>query len=632
MEKFKVGDWVIDDSANKPEARKIIQIEGKALFITSASCFYSSNDFLRLATPEEIAKVAEEFVLPAKWCIKVTEENKNIIWKWAEFTFSCNTASHRYVSSDKTHFGGQYGTYDYTEITFDQFKKYVLKEKVIDKEELLREARKRYPVGTKFDNHNLGYTCTQTIIKQDFYVLDDLSEVSANKDSTDGTGSYTIYKNDKWAKIVQDTLGVEDLVENEIYVTSYPNQGNYIFKYQSRGYEPWINDKSKLYHLNYSNIRPINGFTEFKVAQFSDRQWLEKCIEADKFIPKEEALKSKEMKFEVGKWYKCSCNNNFYRYKSHTKDKFINDAVINFYDSQENGVGYIERLKTDTCLEYFNPDAICSDSEIKSYLPTNYNNTVSNEWWKTLKKGDVVRCIANPGKVVSRKVGQEYIVQEDFKGSIEYTYYHASTDFEDWKLVKRANEVEKWSVGTYVVFKIKKLNHSKGEIGRIVSKDTTTFDLEDEKRIGYTSAYAEDLEWFPNLQEAQAFAKSLVKEEKYKIDDATCHECNGEGKVMVAKLYPSGHTEVWETCETCSGEGYIEEEKEHEKHDFKQASDVSAWLHGEEYVKKFNWNGLTIKSHLSSIFTKEIDDDKVQLPKFVLNKDYTNYFEKELEN
>lgn len=37
-----------------------------------------------------------------------------------------------------------------------------------------------------------------------------------------------------------------------------------------------------------------------------------------------------------------------------------------------------------------------------------------------------------------------------------------------------------------------------------------------------------------------------------------CEACKGEGVQMVAKMYPSGHTEVNETCEECDGEGQIE--------------------------------------------------------------------------
>ena len=38
-----------------------------------------------------------------------------------------------------------------------------------------------------------------------------------------------------------------------------------------------------------------------------------------------------------------------------------------------------------------------------------------------------------------------------------------------------------------------------------------------------------------------------------------CPSCGGTGEQMVAKLYPQGHTEVWESCDFCDGEGDFEE-------------------------------------------------------------------------
>ena len=38
-----------------------------------------------------------------------------------------------------------------------------------------------------------------------------------------------------------------------------------------------------------------------------------------------------------------------------------------------------------------------------------------------------------------------------------------------------------------------------------------------------------------------------------------CPECRGQGENMEARLYPSGHTEVWVKCELCEGEGCFEE-------------------------------------------------------------------------
>jgi len=39
-----------------------------------------------------------------------------------------------------------------------------------------------------------------------------------------------------------------------------------------------------------------------------------------------------------------------------------------------------------------------------------------------------------------------------------------------------------------------------------------------------------------------------------------CPDCKGTGEVLIGKLYPSGHTECWETCEFCEGEGAFEED------------------------------------------------------------------------
>ena len=50
--------------------------------------------------------------------------------------------------------------------------------------------------------------------------------------------------------------------------------------------------------------------------------------------------------------------------------------------------------------------------------------------------------------------------------------------------------------------------------------------------------------------------KFIPEEDLHLYDDLgylinKCEECNDTGKVMKAKLYPSGHTEVWEDCEKC---------------------------------------------------------------------------------
>lgn len=55
--------------------------------------------------------------------------------------------------------------------------------------------------------------------------------------------------------------------------------------------------------------------------------------------------------------------------------------------------------------------------------------------------------------------------------------------------------------------------------------------------------------------DAQFKTNPLTLEESYPV----CEDCQGIGRVIEAKLYPSGHTEVWETCPNCNGEGFLED-------------------------------------------------------------------------
>lgn len=92
---------------------------------------------------ESVSKT-EEFVLPEKWCIRATEKNVHILKQ----TTHCN----KHLNYNYT-IGGYYGTKfggnsvvpnGYTEITFEQFKKYVLKETItkvdLSKQEPMKTA------------------------------------------------------------------------------------------------------------------------------------------------------------------------------------------------------------------------------------------------------------------------------------------------------------------------------------------------------------------------------------------------------------------------------------------------------------------------------------------------------------
>lgn len=113
----------------------------------SNSTWVNTNDLgsftylVRKATKEELIKhmsmKEEEFVLPEKWYITVTNENKKVIndWKVKQY-YNDNLFEHSYLYVKNN--GA--GEYDFsTEITFEQFKKYVLKEEDMIEEE--KESR-----------------------------------------------------------------------------------------------------------------------------------------------------------------------------------------------------------------------------------------------------------------------------------------------------------------------------------------------------------------------------------------------------------------------------------------------------------------------------------------------------------
>jgi hypothetical protein len=106
---------------------------------------------------------------------------------------------------------------------------------------------------------------------------------------------------------------VEDLVEGEIYYCSWWGKNNKdtsrIFIYHKKTSEypdenDWIDVKANMnlsgYFTTKGSIANSDYTNYLRLASFSERQWLEKCITANKFIPKEEALKKEVEKWSVG--------------------------------------------------------------------------------------------------------------------------------------------------------------------------------------------------------------------------------------------------------------------------------------------------------------------------------------------
>lgn len=69
----------------------------------------------------------------------------------------------------------------------------------LEKEELLAEARKRFPINSQVSNYNLGKNCTFLMKSHDF-------QLTGNKELLVycgyGSGYYTIYSEEQWAEII----------------------------------------------------------------------------------------------------------------------------------------------------------------------------------------------------------------------------------------------------------------------------------------------------------------------------------------------------------------------------------------------------------------------------------------------
>jgi len=142
----KVGDWVWA----KANTRDNIEL---AIYINKQKCYFKnsrggnydldlclSNIGIKKALPHEIPVQEDEFILPEKWCLLVTRENQEVCNDWREFDakISVNHYMHnqhsgyskRGVSKAEIQKG-------YTEITFEQFQKYVLNSTLGIKEYLI---------------------------------------------------------------------------------------------------------------------------------------------------------------------------------------------------------------------------------------------------------------------------------------------------------------------------------------------------------------------------------------------------------------------------------------------------------------------------------------------------------------
>ena len=82
-------------------------------------------------------------------------------------------------------------------------------------------------------------------------------------------------------------------------------------------------------------------------------------------------MKSIKEEFIPRRWYKCTCNDNFYQF-SHIKGNtfFCHTATLNLKKISEGGTlpGLIQKLETISLLCYFRPSNIVEEEIMQEYL------------------------------------------------------------------------------------------------------------------------------------------------------------------------------------------------------------------------------------------------------------------------
>lgn len=158
--------------------------------------------------PYDVTTIPQEFILPEKWQIKVTPENIDMVvdWRTAGWLSAKGYCVNKVKWCDHVGYWFPEKQEDYTEITSEQFKKYVLKQENGEKdwakatvEERLAEAKRRYPEGTKFktaaENRESIYTSDGNAISWTYIYPDGIGN---------NPGQGLFYANGKWAEIVPE--------------------------------------------------------------------------------------------------------------------------------------------------------------------------------------------------------------------------------------------------------------------------------------------------------------------------------------------------------------------------------------------------------------------------------------------
>jgi hypothetical protein len=218
----QIGDWVIPINKDDKDYLRSKFINGFQIVEFSKTNEYARPEIgltdgihiskIRKAEPHEIPQ--SNFTLPDKWVVKITKENSDVLDTWRKQQpdykndqWGINTWLTSDCWNDYTYCSFTNGVpTNYTEISYEEFKKHVLKnrpvraieEKPIEKIDMIAiqaEAKRKFPIGCSFKNTNDKIHDTLEDDNCVYRIVD--NKIYAHE------GAGCLYKNGKWAELVK---------------------------------------------------------------------------------------------------------------------------------------------------------------------------------------------------------------------------------------------------------------------------------------------------------------------------------------------------------------------------------------------------------------------------------------------
>jgi hypothetical protein len=269
-----------------------------------------------------------------------------------------------------------------------------------EKNQLIEEAKNRYLPGTKIKSAYTG-SVYDVVLHDKLFIT--------NSGNIDNGGKGYLYYNANWAEIIskpESNLKVEDLVEGEVYCGLIKSSKRIVIFYP---------EAFELYELDRNNYRFKSGnspenIINIKLATPEEKQWLEVCIKANKFISKEEALKSTETKFEVGKWYKI--NNCWYAKFNmiHGQNTYWQYTESITFQGVYNKLS--DNIKTSSIKDGLSVVLLTDLREIQQYLPDNHPDKIKVMKEESLVGRYLKALVDRPNGIGLANKGDYFIIND----------------------------------------------------------------------------------------------------------------------------------------------------------------------------------------------------------------------------